>query len=98
MALRLKPGVRVLGIRGEIMFAILAIEDVYEEYQQELVITSVTDGAHMVGSLHHCGLAIDCRLPKHSVSYIVDEIRRRLGAHYDVVHEDDHIHVEYDPK
>lgn len=98
MPVRLKPGVRVLGIRGEIMFAVLAVDEVYAEYAEELVITSVTDGRHMRGSLHHCGLAMDCRLPKHNLDSIVAEIQRRIGVHYDVVLESDHIHVEFDYK
>lgn len=58
-----------------------------------------------IGSLHSQGLAVDFRLPSyfsgfsaHHDKSIRQQLHHLLGSDYDVVLEDDHIHVEYDPK
>jgi hypothetical protein len=66
----------------------------------ELVITSGNDGHHMQGSKHYSDEAIDIRtwyIPKQrrsqyiwSVEYLFHE------PHFDIVDEQDHIHIEYD--
>jgi hypothetical protein len=94
----IKPGVRVLGMKPEILLAIEIAHTLFQEQAQYLTITSVTDGAHMAGSLHHAGLAVDLRLPSANADKIIAQLAIRLGAEYDVVLEQDHIHVEYDPK
>lgn len=66
---------------------------------EDLYITSIRDGNHMAGSLHYVGLAFDFRYPKRG-STPVDKtsVRGTLGEGWDVVMENNHIHVEYDPK
>jgi hypothetical protein len=70
-----------------------------ENSEKHCVITSITDGQHKPGSLHHTGRAIDLRLPVNTamIGPIVATLRSRLPG-YDVVPESDHVHVEYDPK
>jgi len=98
---RLKPGVRILGVKPEILLAIMVADGVFKDHGLELVITSITEGTHMRGSEHYTGNAFDFRIrditePK--VRQICHSIGGSLGADYDVVLETDHGHVEYDPK
>jgi hypothetical protein len=69
-------------------------------------ITSANDSKHMAGSLHFNNRAFDIRI-KNIIAGMAFPLAARgwaermqvaLGDDYDVVLEDDHIHVEYDPK
>lgn len=96
--MQLKTGVRIFGVRPELVLALTIIERVYQTQGSELVITSVTDGEHMRGSLHYTGAAVDLRLPVTDVDTIVVHLKADLGQDFDVVLEPDHIHVEFQPK
>jgi hypothetical protein len=69
-------------------------------------ITSANDGEHSDGSLHFDNRAFDIRI-KNIIAGTefplaargwAERMRVALGDDYDVILEDDHIHVEYDPK
>ena len=97
--MRLKPGVRLLGIKPEILLAIMVTERAYRP--NELVITSIVDGSHMRGSEHYTGMAFDCRTREMSevrAREIAHQIGADLGADFDVILETDHLHIEFDPK
>jgi len=71
----------------------------------EAVLTSCDEGNHSPGSLHYAGQAVDVALPgshgmtsKASSVDVVSALRKELGPDYDIVLEQTHIHVEYDPK
>jgi len=98
---KLKPAVRLTGIRPEILFAVIAAERAYNRAGHELVVTSCVDGKHVRGSLHYQGSAIDLRtrdVPADVMESIVAEIREALGADFDVILEGDHLHLEYHAK
>lgn len=66
-------------------------------------VTSANDGDHIEGSLHLDNRAFDIRI-KNIIGDVQKEARAwaermqvALGDNYDVLLEDDHIHVEYDP-
>jgi hypothetical protein len=99
--LLLKPGVRVAGLRPEILIAVVAAERVCAEMGVDCVITACVDGVHQAGSLHYCGLAVDLRsrdFRPGDLDKAIARIRQCLGADYDVVLENDHLHVEFDQK
>lgn len=100
--MKLKEGVRILGIRPEVALAMIIVEGVYQEHGYELVVTSGVDGTHSQGSLHYSGGAFDCRTyfvdTDKEVAEIAHKIRESLGDEFDVVVEDTHIHVEWQPK
>jgi hypothetical protein len=76
-----------------------AAANVAQEMALVIWITSGTDGAHMEGSRHYAGAALDFRtsnLTKKEVGKFMDKMRERLGPAYDVVLESDHVHVEKD--
>lgn len=66
---------------------------------ESMTITSARDGKHMKGSLHYCGCAVDLRiwgLP--DAKGLANRLRRNLSQEFDVILEDTHLHVEFDPK
>jgi hypothetical protein len=94
----LKPGV-VGPPKPELYDALVTAADVYKGWKQSLVVTSLRDGQHMPGSLHPRGYAADLRssvLGLYKVC-VVKQLQLRLGAEYQVVIEETHIHLEYDP-
>ena len=99
--MKIKPGVVLLDLKPQILLAIIIADRIFEQYQNELVITSVNDGKHMNNSLHFNGFAVDFRsrtFTEPQLINVIQELKVSLGENYDVVKEIDHIHVEYDPK
>lgn len=98
--MELKLGVSVRGLQPQMALAALVAEGIYVRLGHPCVITSGSDGKHMDTSLHYKGLALDFRLPGMPPTNFlcVQLLKTALGAEYDVVLEDDHVHVEHDPK
>lgn len=96
-----KDGVKVDGIKKETI-TLIAILNCYFYLRigKPLVITSCTDGKHMKNSKHYSGYAIDIRTRHLNVQEIEKLVIWFKNCHdkkYDIVVENDHIHVEYDP-
>jgi hypothetical protein len=98
MIISLKADVRAQGLSNEILLAIVIAGSIYEQFENSMTITSLTDGTHRAGSLHYTGDAVDLRLPKQNATGLVAALRDALGLHYDVILEKDHIHIEHDPR
>lgn len=104
--MRLKPGVRLVGLQPQIVLAMLVTEGVYWELGHEFVVTSCNDSKHGDKSLHYEGRAFDARskhVPVDHKQLLLDRLREQLGADFDVLMEfvgkdNEHLHVEYDPK
>ena len=94
--------ISLLGLSVQAYFAMNVADQVAKEHGQELVITSGSEAIkHSITSLHFSGDAFDMRTRFWSASEVKqvrDEIAARLGRHFDVVIEGDHIHIEYQPK
>lgn len=90
-----------LSASGEVMEA-MAIADALslKISGKEIVVTSLLDGVHSKNSLHYSGNAFDIRVwiytekQKKTLFY---KLKRELGINFDVVDEQDHLHIEYDP-
>lgn len=68
---------------------------------KEMVITSVLDGIHSNNSLHYVGRAFDIRVwiyTEYQIKMLMLELKKVLGNGYDIIFEEDHIHIEFDPK
>lgn len=107
MLLKIKPGVRVNGLRNEVLLAINIAWGVMAAGGYETVITSVTDGGHSNASLHYAGQAFDLRsreIPKDRQEAMRQALAEALAwtpqdpGDFDVVLEGDHFHIEYQPK
>lgn len=98
----IKPGASINGIQPELVLALLVCERVFRRYTDApVVLTSAVDPAkgRVENSLHPSGWAIDVRKPSGNVvPRIVLDLNEALGAEFDVVLEEDHIHVEFDPE
>lgn len=69
--------------------------------QKQITITSVLDGKHKDGSKHYDGQAFDIRTFIYTVTELNElmaALKEALGPDFDVVLENDHIHIEYDLK
>ena len=102
--MKLKKGVKVMGIKPETLFAMVIANGVVENFWKdyEMTVTSVTDSTHGIGSKHYIGQAFDIRtkdMPeKGDIPALLKYLREYLGNGYDVVFEKDHIHIEFDPE
>lgn len=99
--MQLKTGVKIQGVRPELLLALQICDGVYwRMFKTDIVVTSIVDGAHMQGSMHYLGRAADLRIwgLEASIEALVKSLKISLGENYDVVLEKDHIHLEYDPK
>ena len=98
--MRLKKGVRIAGLRPEMVLGLMMADKVFHTYGYEMVITSAVDSKHGNGSLHFSGAAVDLRTRDLSGTHtgvIINELKYNLGVDYDVVLESDHIHLEFQP-
>ena len=101
MRLRLKPGV----IFSPSIYILRALPWVLDAYHfateiKTVWVTSANDSKHMEGSLHFEDRALDFRVwgvDKEQRTEIVEYLRYILSDDYDILDEDDHIHLEYDP-
>lgn len=102
-----KPGVSFDGIQPETIMGILVTSDIMKKRGHMDVITAITDGKHMDGSLHYEGLAFDRRtwaneqgeqLPDAEKDALARLFREALGPNWDVVVESTHIHCEFDKR
>jgi len=103
MEVGLKLGARATGIKPEIVCVIPIIIEVLRNHNHPFLITALTDGQHMMGSMHHLGLAVDVdfqqrRFSPETGEIIANDLEVALGPDYDVVFEKHHFHIEYDPK
>ncbi len=91
--------IRITGMRGELMLAMIIANEVYTAHDKEFVITSILDGKHSETSLHYTGCAFDCRIYNEDFNNnIVERIKNKLNRHYDVVLEANHLHIEFQPR
>lgn len=101
--MQVKKGVISEGVAPQIWYALGVADNVYRAAGYTLVVTSLKDGKHSAQSLHYRGLAADLRTRTIKTGDELRNIYARLKNildffGYDVVLEDDHIHVEYDFK
>jgi len=101
--MRFKAGVNPEGVAREIWYALGFVDALSHILAGgEVTATSLNDGQHNPGSLHPQGRAADFRTREESPdvqSAIYAMLREWLGPiGFDVVLEDDHLHVEWDPK
>lgn len=99
----LKAGVNVNGVQAPTWYAVGVFEGLYHSHGCDLVVTSLTDGAHPdVKNIHGRGFAADLRIasiPPSVIDSIIQQAKEILfPLGFDVVLEADHCHCEYDPK
>ncbi len=102
MALRLKKGVSLRGVKPEIAIGLQMIEGFFvKNLIREVWVTSCVDGKHKRGSLHYVGYAVDLRvwaIKEKDRESFTERLSDYLGDEFDCLFELDHIHVEFQPK
>ncbi len=107
MPLSIKPGVRLLGLKPEILVGLQVAEGVYANHGWTLRLTSGREGQHTRASLHYAGQAVDVgfppqldatAIPRSLYPALIAELKAALEEQFDVVLETDHIHIEFQPK
>ena len=101
----IKPGVKIYGIRPEMVVVDSIVRSIYNDHKFGCVITSGVGKKHSEFSLHYPGFANDYRtkhIPIEAKYAIIADIRKALPC-CDVVFEhegkaQEHLHVEFDPK
>ena len=96
--MQVKDDVDIWGLQIHMQKALKIADEIWEDYGQELVITSARDGIHSAGSLHYYGLAIDCRtryFSEEDKRRVFEELQDDLGSDYDVIWHSSHIHIEH---
>jgi len=98
--LKFKPGVNPIGANPPVTLAIVCLNDIFQLFKHDLMITSILDGTHDPKSYHRFGMAFDFRthgITKGELTQIADVFKEACPM-WDIVIEVDHGHVEYDPK
>jgi len=99
--MKVKAGVKLAGLKLEMRKVLYYADKIWENQDEELVVTSTTDGVHSAGSYHPYGYAVDLRtryFTKGQLTYVAEKLQQALEAissKYVVVVEATHIHVQY---
>ena len=98
------PGVRMVGIKPEILLALFIVEDVYEDFGQPCKIISIVDGKHdggppFMSSSHYSGTAFDVAVIPDTAAGVAAAVKTNVGDQYSVTVNKDksHLHVSYIP-
>lgn len=99
--MRFKPGVVMWRMHPAVEGAMDRIDEVHREVVgRDAIVTSARDGQHSPTSKHYTGEAVDLRtrdLDAVQKSELTGRLIAALGVAWDVVLEQTHLHVEYDP-
>lgn len=103
--MKLKDASVVFDAQAPLLYALWRIELVMRSYGP-VVVTSLKDGKHSANSLHYSGMAVDIRskhLTQEESRKVFFALKNDLGPDYDVLlesegKENEHLHIEYDPK
>lgn len=102
--MRLKAGVRIFGIRPELVLALGIADDIWRQHgpvAEGAVVTSVMDGVHQDGSDHYRGTAVDLRVTTlDDPAAATAALRAALGEDFVVLLErtPPHVHVSFRPQ
>jgi hypothetical protein len=98
--MKIKDGV-IMSSQRVMRKVLIKADELWREYDEELVVTSGIDGTHSAGSYHYYGYAYDFRtryFSEEQSKNIAIELQTRLDdaipKMYKVVWEPTHIHVQ----
>lgn len=108
----LKPGVRVVGIKPEILLALTITDGVYRDLKLRCEVKSIVDGNHDGGpyhtSSHYSGTSFDVTIPpvetfqagNTTPEELLAELKARLGTEFftSMNQAASHIHISYMPQ
>ena len=104
---RKSKSVSLDGLHLAMRLVLKLVDEIWDDYGQEAVITAGTEVfdtegnlIHSSGSLHPFGRALDIRTNYFSEEdkiRVAQDLEDELGSDYDVVLHKSHLHVEYQP-
>ena len=97
----IKEGANVRDLHPKVWEIVYEASDLFAEFDSDCIITSGLDSKHSQKSLHYLGFAVDLRTRNIDIAhakYIVSKLRLLRDELYDIILEEDHIHIEYDPR
>lgn len=86
------------GLQPQMRKALIEANRIWEQFGEELVVTSALEGEHSAGSLHYYGYALDFRtryFSEYEAARVFEHLCNALRSEYTVVHHTTHIHVQY---
>ncbi len=98
MTMLIKAGVDISRLKPPIRKKLSKVDTIFRVMGEFMIVSSTYEGDHSAGSLHYAHKAIDIRYPLKLNDMFKRDLEACFGADYDVVWEQSHIHVEYDPK
>ena len=94
-----KLGVDISRLNREIRRTLNIVENIHKSItNEEAVVSSTYEGNHMPSSLHYKNDAYDISSHQKTKKVLRSRISLELGPDFDVVSEEYHVHIEYDPK
>ena len=97
--MKIKKGVSLLGLKPEMLIALMIAKDIIESYNIECVITSGVEGKHSKKtSKHYVGYGIDFRsrdILENQRQEVADKIDSALGNEFYCAFEVNHYHISY---
>ena len=94
----IKPGVKVNGLRPEMIIVLMVATRIWAELGQTLVLTEGTGSKHSATSRHYIGMAVDLRtnfFTDIDKKIAFDKLTSHLDKEYKVVFHKTHIHVHF---
>lgn len=94
-------GASISGIRPESVIGMLVALSLFNELEQPFELSSGLEGKHGRNSLHFVGLAFDVTtrgIDQRAHAEITKHLVDRLGDEFDVVYEQSHWHIEFQPE
>lgn len=94
----IKPGVKVNGLRPEMIIVLIVAGWIWADRGQRVVLTEGTGAKHSLTSRHYIGFAVDLRTNYFSeavANSVSRELQTALGKEYKVVLHKTHIHTQF---
>lgn len=98
----LKKGVRLQGIKPELLAGLMVVDTIYKSYDRELVITEIAPTVdHADRSDHNDGRGADLRtsyFPEEIKKQVFNSIKDALGDDFLLIEHTSHFHLGWRPK
>ena len=97
--MKIKPEVSLLGLKPEMIVALIVAEKIIDSYGAQSVITSGVEGEHSKpSSKHYLGYALDLRsrdVPEDERKDCANDISISLGSEFYCAYEKNHFHIQF---
>ena len=100
--------VKISGLKPEMVVANILVNQVFEKYHLDTIITAGTEEfypngkrIHMIDSLHIEGYALDYRsrhIPPGVYTKLCSDIIGAVGPEFQLIKHEKHLHLEFDPE